>query len=106
MALLWVSAALNYVDRLILTTMRNSLKEAIPMTDAQFGLLTTVFLVVYAVAGTSRRSTKLSPPAVPPLSQLWRSSTRSSRTALEANDSNQIASNWPGSRLICFTDLT
>ena len=50
MALLWVSAALNYVDRLILTTMRNSLKEAIPMTDAQFGLLTTVFLVVYAVA--------------------------------------------------------
>jgi len=49
-ALLWVCAALNYVDRLILTTMRSSLKEAIPMTDAQFGLLTTVFLVVYAVA--------------------------------------------------------
>ncbi len=50
MALLWVCAALNYVDRLILTTMRSSLKEAIPMTDAQFGLLTTVFLVVYALA--------------------------------------------------------
>ncbi len=49
-ALLWVCAALNYVDRLILTTMRSSLKEAIPMTDAQFGLLTTVFLVVYAIA--------------------------------------------------------
>lgn len=29
--------------------MRGSLKEAIPMTDAQFGLLTTVFLVVYAL---------------------------------------------------------
>ena len=49
-ALLWVCAALNYVDRLILTTMRSSLKEAIPMSDAQFGLLTTVFLVVYAFA--------------------------------------------------------
>lgn len=48
-ALLWVCAALNYVDRLILTTMRTSLREALPMTDAQFGLLTTVFLVVYAV---------------------------------------------------------
>ncbi len=48
-ALLWVSAALNYVDRLILTTLRSSLKEAIPMTDAQFGLLTTAFLVVYAL---------------------------------------------------------
>jgi predicted MFS family arabinose efflux permease len=29
--------------------MRGSLKEAIPMTEAQFGLLTTVFLLVYAV---------------------------------------------------------
>ena len=48
-ALLWVCAALNYVDRLILTTMRTSLKEAIPMTEAQFGLLTTAFLIVYAV---------------------------------------------------------
>jgi MFS family permease len=48
-ALLWVSAALNYVDRLILTTLRSSLKEAIPMTDAQFGLLTTAFLIVYAL---------------------------------------------------------
>lgn len=47
--LLWVSAALNYVDRLILTTLRSSLKEAIPMTDAQFGLLTTAFLIVYAL---------------------------------------------------------
>jgi sugar phosphate permease len=29
--------------------MRSSLREALPMTDAQFGLLTTVFLIVYAV---------------------------------------------------------
>jgi MFS family permease len=40
---------LNYLDRVMITTMHNSLKEAIPMTDAQFGLLTTAFLVVYAV---------------------------------------------------------
>ncbi len=32
------------------TTMRGSIKEAIPMTEAQFGLLTSVFLLVYAVS--------------------------------------------------------
>ena len=31
----------------MITTMRLSLKEAIPMTDAQFGLLTSMFLWVY-----------------------------------------------------------
>ncbi len=46
-ALLWVVAGLNYLDRMILITMRSSIKESIPMTDAQFGLLTTVFLVTY-----------------------------------------------------------
>src|SRR5690606_42054036 len=30
-----------------LTTMRGSIVEAIPMTDAQFGLLTAVFLWIY-----------------------------------------------------------
>ena len=44
-----MAACLNYMDRLMITTMRDSIKEAIPMTDAQFGLLTTVFLLVYAV---------------------------------------------------------
>ncbi len=48
-ALLALCAALSYVDRLLLTTMRSSLREALPMTDAQFGLLSTVFLVVYAL---------------------------------------------------------
>ena len=48
-ALLWVVACLNYVDRVMITTMRSSIKDAIPMTDAQFGLLTTAFLLVYAV---------------------------------------------------------
>ncbi|MDB6128759.1 MAG: transporter [Verrucomicrobia bacterium] len=47
-ALLWVVGSLNYLDRVMISTMRGSLKEAIPMTEAQFGLLTTVFLLVYA----------------------------------------------------------
>jgi len=47
--LLWFVGCLNYLDRLMLITMRISVKESVPMTDAQFGLLTTVFLVVYAV---------------------------------------------------------
>jgi MFS family permease len=46
--LLWVVGCLNYLDRVMITTMRVSLKEAIPMTEAQFGLLTTAFLLVYA----------------------------------------------------------
>lgn len=47
-ALLWVVGCLNYLDRVIITTMRDSVVEAIPMTDAQFGLLTSVFLWIYA----------------------------------------------------------
>src|SRR6187551_1846865 len=47
--LLWVVGCLNYLDRVMITTMRVSVKEAIPMTEAQFGLLTTAFLLVYAV---------------------------------------------------------
>jgi MFS family permease len=38
---------LNYFDRIMLTTMRDSVTTAVPMTDAQFGLLTSVFLWVY-----------------------------------------------------------
>lgn len=48
-ALLWIVALLNYLDRVILTTMHGSVVAAIPMTEAQFGLLTSVFLWVYAV---------------------------------------------------------
>ena len=47
MALLWFVACLNYFDRLMLTTMRDSVTSAVPMTDAQFGLLTSMFLWVY-----------------------------------------------------------
>jgi MFS family permease len=48
-ALLWLVGCLNYLDRVMLTTMRDSIKEAIPMGDDGFGGLTTVFLWVYAV---------------------------------------------------------
>ena len=48
-ALLWFVAVLNYLDRIMITTMRASLVEAVPMTDAQFGLLTSVFLWVYGL---------------------------------------------------------
>mgnify|MGYP000900624308 CR=1 FL=1 len=47
-ALLWLVGLLNYLDRMMITTMRQSLVDAIPMNDRQFGLLTTVFLLVYA----------------------------------------------------------
>lgn len=48
-ALLFVVGLLNYLDRIMLTTMRTSITEAIPMTDAQFGLLTSVFLWIYGL---------------------------------------------------------
>jgi MFS family permease len=45
--LLWLVALLNYLDRLMITTMRDPIKAAITMTDAKFGLLTSAFLWVY-----------------------------------------------------------
>jgi MFS family permease len=47
--ILWVVALVNYLDRLMITTMRDPLKAEITMSDAQFGLLTSVFLWVYGV---------------------------------------------------------
>ena len=47
--LLWLVALLNYLDRLMITSMRDPLKADIAMTDAQFGLLTSVFLWTYGV---------------------------------------------------------
>jgi MFS family permease len=47
--LLAVVGCLNYLDRIMITTMRGSIVEAIPMTDAQFGLLTAVFLWIYGL---------------------------------------------------------
>jgi MFS family permease len=48
-ALLFVVGLLNYLDRIMITTMRTSIREAIPMTDADFGLLTSVFLWIYGL---------------------------------------------------------
>ncbi len=48
-ALLWIVALLNYLDRIMITTMRQSIIDAIPMTDAQFGSLTSIFLLVYGL---------------------------------------------------------
>ena len=47
--LLCIVGCLNYLDRIMITTMRQSIIEAIPMTDGQFGLLTSVFLWVYGL---------------------------------------------------------
>jgi MFS family permease len=48
-ALLWIVAMLNYLDRLMITSMRGWIVADIPMSDARFGLLTSVFLWVYGV---------------------------------------------------------
>lgn len=47
--LLSIVGCLNYLDRIMITTMRSSIVDAIPMSDAQFGLLTAVFLWIYGV---------------------------------------------------------
>ncbi|RCR70649.1 MFS transporter [Larkinella punicea] len=47
--LLCVVGCLNYLDRMMITTMRSSILAEIPMTDGQFGLLTSVFLWVYGL---------------------------------------------------------
>ncbi|MGV3556498.1 MFS transporter [Larkinella arboricola] len=47
--LLCVVGCLNYLDRMMITTMRGSILAEIPMTDAQFGLLTSVFLWIYGL---------------------------------------------------------
>jgi MFS family permease len=47
--LLCLAGALNYLDRNVITTMRGSIIEAMPMSDSQFGLLTSVFLWTYGL---------------------------------------------------------
>ncbi|MGI6572660.1 MAG: MFS transporter [Fermentimonas sp.] len=46
---LFFVGALNYIDRNMLTTMRFSIIDSIPMSDAQFGMLTSAFLWVYGL---------------------------------------------------------
>jgi MFS family permease len=47
--MLCVVGCLNYLDRIMITTMRGSIMESMPMSEAQFGLLTSVFLWVYGL---------------------------------------------------------
>ena len=44
-----ILGCLNYLGRTIITTMRVSIIDDMPMTDAQFGLLTSVFLWIYGI---------------------------------------------------------
>lgn len=46
---LWVVAFLNYLDRILITTMRDPIVDEFSLTDAQFGLLTSVFLWSYGL---------------------------------------------------------
>ncbi len=48
-AVLFFAGALNYIDRITITTMRESILVAIPMSETQFGLLTSVFLWTYGL---------------------------------------------------------
>ena len=49
LALLWFVACFNFMARQMIATMHGSVVGAIPMTEAQFGLLTSVFLWVYGL---------------------------------------------------------
>lgn len=48
-AALWVVAFLNYFDRILITSMRDPIVNEFNLTDAQFGLLTTIFLIAYGL---------------------------------------------------------
>lgn len=47
--LLCIVGCLNYLDRVMITTMRDSITQSIEMTNAQFGILTSVFLWTYGL---------------------------------------------------------
>ncbi len=50
-AVLWVVVMLNYFDRQLLAVLNTSItspEQGIPMSQGQFGLVTTAFLIVYA----------------------------------------------------------
>ncbi len=48
--LLWVVVSLNFINRVMLTTMHDSLSSSFQLTETQFGLLTAVFLWTYGLA--------------------------------------------------------
>lgn len=46
---LWIIAFLNYLDRILITSMRDPIVSEFSLTDAQFGLLTSAFLWSYGI---------------------------------------------------------
>ena len=48
---------LNYLDRTMMSTMRSSIIEKIPMSNAQFGMLSSVFLFSYGISGSGKSYT-------------------------------------------------
>lgn len=48
-SILWVVAFLNYLDRILITSMRDPIVGEFSLSDAQFGLLTSVFLWSYGI---------------------------------------------------------
>ena len=48
-AMLWIVAFLNYLDRILITSMRDPIVADFNLSDAQFGLLTSVFLWSYGI---------------------------------------------------------
>jgi MFS family permease len=47
--LLWAVAVLNYLDRQLLVTMARPIKAELDITDARFGLFSSIFLWVYGI---------------------------------------------------------
>jgi MFS family permease len=47
--LLWAVAVLNYLDRQLVANMARPIKSDLDIRDAQFGLFSTVFLLVYGI---------------------------------------------------------
>ncbi|MFA6086568.1 MFS transporter [Mucilaginibacter sp.] len=47
--ILWLVAFLNYFDRNLIASMRDPIVAEFTLTDAQFGLLTTMFLLSYGI---------------------------------------------------------
>src|SRR5437899_3048389 len=48
-AMLWIVAFLNYFDRILITSMHDPIVADFSLNDAQFGLLTSVFLWTYGL---------------------------------------------------------
>jgi MFS family permease len=91
--LLWLVALLNYLDRQLVTTMGKPIKAELDIGDAQFGLFTSVFLLVYGVCSPfagfladrfGRRPVIIGSLAIWSLATLWTGFVRSFEEMLAA----------------------